>query len=286
MAIKNIKTVFEGHPQKVGDGFIGRSLIPSNHFHDFSPFMLLDHHGPMQVVPSSIPKGVDSHPHRGMETITLVYEGGLQHRDSAGNKGTIFTGDVQWMSAASGIVHEEKHEIEFSKKGGILHFVQLWVNLPKAFKMKPPRYQEILAKHIENKQLTEGVVLRVISGDLMGIKGIAQTYSPILLADITMSEKADFELQLPENQTIALYPIEGTISINDNQILAINKIALLQQSGNTVKISANNKAVFLILGGEPINEPIVSYGPFVMNTPEEIREAIQDYQTGKMGFLN
>lgn len=286
MATKTVKAVFEGHPQKVGDGFIGRSLIPSNHFHDFSPFLLLDHHGPMQVAPSAIPKGVDSHPHRGMETITLVYEGGLQHRDSVGNKGTLFAGDVQWMSAASGIVHEEKHELEFSKKGGILHFVQLWVNLPKAFKMIPPRYQEIGAADISNTQITEGVKLRVISGEIMGLKGVAKTYSSILLADVTVSEKANFDLQLPENQTVAIYPLSGSLSVNGTETLAINKIALMNQTGNTVHISANDKATFLILGGEPINEPIVSYGPFVMNSDVEIRQAIQDYQTGKMGFLD
>lgn len=286
MATKTVKAVFEGHPQKVGDGFIGRSLIPSNRFHDFSPFLLLDHHGPMQVTPSNIPKGVDSHPHRGMETITLVYEGGLQHRDSVGNKGTLFAGDVQWMSAASGIVHEEKHELEFSKKGGILHFVQLWVNLPKAFKMTLPRYQEIGSKDISNKQITEGVQLRVISGEIMGLKGVAKTYSSILLADVTVSEKADFELQLPENQTVAIYPLSGSIAVNGTETLAINKIALLNPTGNTVQISAKDKGMFLILGGEPINEPIVSYGPFVMNSDVEIRQAIQDYQTGKMGFLD
>lgn len=286
MATKTIKAVYEGHPQKVGDGFIGRSLIPSTHFKDFSPFMLLDHHGPMQVVPSNIPKGVDSHPHRGMETITLVYEGGLQHRDSVGNKGTLFAGDVQWMSAASGIVHEEKHELEFSKKGGILHFVQLWVNLPKAFKMMPPRYQEIAASDISNTQITEGVSLRVIAGEIMGMKGVAKTYSSILLADVTVSKKADFDLQLPENQTVAIYPLSGSIKVNGTETLAINKIALLNPTGNTVNILAKDKGTFLILGGEPINEPIVSYGPFVMNSEIEIRQAIHDYQTGKMGFLD
>jgi quercetin 2,3-dioxygenase len=286
MMTKTVKAIFDGHPQKVGDGFIGRSLIPSNRFHDFSPFLLLDHHGPMQVVPSNIPKGVDSHPHRGMETITLVYEGGLQHRDSAGNKGTIFKGDVQWMSAASGIVHEEKHEFAFSKKGGILHFVQLWVNLPRDFKMMPPRYQEILAGDIENAEITEGVQLRVISGEIMAVKGIAKTYSPILLADVTVSKQAGFDLQLPENQTVAIYPLSGKMLINDQETLVLNKIALLNQAGKTVKISATENTVFLILGGEPINEPIVSYGPFVMNSPEEIQEAIKDYQMGKMGFLN
>ena len=269
MATKTVKGIFQGHPQRVGDGFIGRSLIPSNQFHAFSPFLLLDHHGPMQVTPSPIPKGVDVHPHRGIETISLVYEGALQHRDSAGNKGTLFPGDVQWMTAASGIVHEEKHEIEFSKKGGVLHFVQLWVNLPKAYKMTPPRYQEIAAKNIANHEITEGVVLRVISGEMMGLKGVANTYSSILLADVTISKAANFTLQLPENQNLALYPIEGSISINKDKTIAVNEIALFNYAGTDVEISAKGAARFLILGGASINEPIVSYGPFVMNSENE-----------------
>ena len=240
----------------------------------------------MQVTPSPIPKGVDSHPHRGMETITVVYEGGLQHRDSAGNKGTLAPGDVQWMSAAAGIVHEEKHEIEFSKRGGILHFVQLWVNLPKAYKMTPPRYQEIAARSITQHEITEGVILRLISGTLMGLKGVANTYSPILLADVTISKASNFSLQLPENQNLALYPVEGSITINNDKTIAINEIALFNHAGNEVEIKTDKAARFLILGGEPINEPIVSYGPFVMNSPNEIQQAISDYQTGKMGFLS
>ncbi len=285
MALKSIKAIFQGKPQRVGDGFIGRSLIPHNNFHDFSPFMLLDHHGPMTVHPSPIPKGVDAHPHRGIETITIVYEGALQHRDSAGNKGTLFAGDVQWMTAASGLVHEEKHEIEFSKKGGVLNFVQLWTNLPRAYKMTPPRYQEIAAANTPNHQITEGVTMRLIAGETMGLKGVADTYNPVFLADVIVSQKSDFTLQLPENQNLAIYPTEGSITLNGEKTIAVNEIALLKQDGTDVTISATDAARFLILGGESINEPIVSYGPFVMNTPEEIREAISDYQTGKMGFL-
>jgi quercetin 2,3-dioxygenase len=286
MAVKAIKAVFQGKPQRVGDGFIGRSLIPHNSFHDFSPFMMLDHHGPMQVVPSAIPKGVDAHPHRGIETITIVYEGALQHRDSAGNKGTLFPGDIQWMTAASGLVHEEKHEIEFSKKGGILHFVQLWTNLPRAYKMTPPRYQEIAASNIPNYQITEGVTMRLIAGETMGFKGVAETYNPVFLADVIVSQNADFTLQLPENQNLAIYPTEGSLTLNNDKTIAINEIALLKKEATDVLISVAENARFLILGGENINEPIVSYGPFVMNKPEEIQQAIQDYQTGKMGFLD
>jgi quercetin 2,3-dioxygenase len=286
MSLKSIKAIYQGKPQRVGDGFIGRSLIPHNNFHDFSPFMLLDHHGPMQVSPSPIPKGVDAHPHRGIETITIVFEGALQHRDSAGNKGTIYAGDVQWMTAASGLVHEEKHEIEFSKKGGILNFVQLWTNLPRAYKMTPPRYQEITASNIPNHQIAEGVTLRLIAGETMGIKGIANTYNTVFLADIIVSQKADFTLQLPENQNLAIYPTEGSITLNGEKTIAVNEIALLKQDGINITITTTNAARFLILGGENINEPIVSYGPFVMNSPEEIRQAINDYQMGKMGFLS
>jgi quercetin 2,3-dioxygenase len=246
MSLKSIKAIFQGKPQRVGDGFIGRSLIPHNSFHEFSPFMLLDHHGPMRVLPSPIPKGVDAHPHRGIETITIVYEGALQHRDSAGNKGTLFAGDVQWMTAASGLVHEEKHELEFSKTGGVLNFVQLWTNLPRAYKMTPPRYQEIAAANIPNHQITEGVTLRLIAGETMGLKGVADTYNPVFLADIIVTQKSEFTLQLPENQNLAIYPTEGSITLNGEKTIAVNEIALLKQEGISITISVTDTARFLI----------------------------------------
>lgn len=285
-AFKSISYVWEGRPQQVGDGFVGQSMIPSQRFQDFSPFLMLDHHGPMQVKPSPIPKGVDEHPHRGIETVTVVFEGALQHRDSAGNKGTIFAGDVQWMSAASGLVHEEKHEINFSRKGGTLDFVQLWVNLPRAHKMEAPRYQELTAAQIPVVQINEQTKLRLISGELNGLKGPALTYTPVLLAEVIIEGSSEFELQLPENYNVAIHVAQGEIALNDTKGLKAKRIAKLSQQGEWVSVATQGGVTrLLILGGEPINEPIASYGPFVMNTQAEIMQTLQDYQSGKMGFL-
>lgn len=285
-AFKSISYVWEGRPQQVGDGFVGQSMIPSQRFQDFSPFLMLDHHGPMQVKPSPIPKGVDEHPHRGIETVTVVFEGALQHRDSAGNKGTIFAGDVQWMSAASGLVHEEKHEINFSRKGGTLDFVQLWVNLPRAHKMEAPRYQELTAAQIPVLQINDQTKLRLISGELNGLKGPALTYTPVLLAEVIIEGSSEFELQLPENYNVAIHVAQGEIALNDTKGIKAKRIAKLSQQGEWVSVATQGGVTrLLILGGEPINEPIASYGPFVMNTQAEIMQTLQDYQSGKMGFL-
>ena len=285
-AFKSISYVWEGRPQQVGDGFVGQSMIPSQRFQDFSPFLMLDHHGPMQVKPSPVPKGVDEHPHRGIETVTVVFEGALQHRDSAGNKGTIFAGDVQWMSAASGLVHEEKHEINFSRKGGTLDFVQLWVNLPRAHKMEAPRYQELTAAQIPVLQINDQTKLRLISGELNGLKGPALTYTPVLLAEVIIEGSSEFELQLPENYNVAIHVAQGEIALNDTKGLKAKRIAKLSQQGEWVSVATQGGVTrLLILGGEPINEPIASYGPFVMNTQAEIMQTLQDYQSGKMGFL-
>lgn len=283
---KSISYVWEGRPQQVGDGFVGQSMIPSQRFQDFSPFLMLDHHGPMQVKPSPVPKGVDEHPHRGIETVTVVFEGALQHRDSAGNKGTIFAGDVQWMSAASGLVHEEKHEINFSRKGGTLDFVQLWVNLPRAHKMEAPRYQELTAAQIPVVQINEQTKLRLISGELNVLKGPALTYTPVLLAEVIIEGSSEFELQLPENFNVAIHIAQGEISLNDTKGIKAKRIAKLSQQGEWISVATQGGVTrLLILGGEPINEPIASYGPFVMNTQAEIMQTLQDYQSGKMGFL-
>lgn len=283
---KTISYVWQGRPQQVGDGFIGQSLIPSQRFQDFSPFLMLDHHGPMQVKPSRIPKGVDEHPHRGIETVTVVFEGALQHRDSAGNKGVIFAGDVQWMSAAAGLVHEEKHEANFSRQGGILDFVQLWVNLPRAHKMEKPRYQELTSAQIPAIAINKNTQLRVISGELNGLKGSALTYTPVLLAEVIASGESQFELQLPEGFNVAIHVAQGKVTLNGTEKSAAKRLVKLSREGEWVSVSIDSEgARLLILGGEPINEPIVSYGPFVMNTQAEIMQTIQDYQSGKMGFL-
>jgi quercetin 2,3-dioxygenase len=283
--LKKVKKIHESHPQRVGDGFVGKNAISTHNYYDFNPFLMLDHHGPMLVSPSETPKGVDEHPHRGIETITLVFEGALQHRDSAGNTGKLFAGDMQWMSAAAGIVHEEKHELEFSKAGGILNFIQLWTNLPKKHKMTPPRYQEISAKQIPQKQWTENTNVRVFAGDLVGLQGAALTYMPLVLAEIKIAQADAFELDVPPGFNLGLYTIKGQITVNEELSLGEGKIMAFENAGDFIKISTTQAAHLLLLGGEPILEPIVSYGPFVMNTQEEIRQTIYDYQMGKMGHL-
>jgi len=283
---KGIAKILTAQPQSVGDGFVGKNAFHPQNSLDFSPYLLLDHHGPMDVKNSEKQKGVDEHPHRGFETITVVYQGALEHRDSAGNFGKLFPGDVQWMTAASGIVHEEKHEKEFSKKGGILEFVQLWVNLPAKYKMIAPRYQELQAEKFPSKTLQEGVKFRVIAGDLMGLHGIAETFSEIILADLELDEGVATTLNFTENLNISVYVLNGELKLNDTNTIKAGQIALLEQSENDLQIATIKKAKIIIIGGEKINEPLATHGPFVMNTREELMEAFQDFQAGKMGRLN
>ncbi len=240
----------------------------------------------MVVKSSEKQKGVDEHPHRGFETVTVVYQGALEHRDSAGNSGKLFPGDVQWMTAASGIVHEEKHEKEFSKNSGILEFVQLWVNLPAKYKMIAPRYQEINAEKFPSKILQEGVKLRVMAGNLMDLNGSAETYSKVILADLELEEGAITTLNFSENLNISVYVLNGELKLNNTNTIKAGQIALLEQIGNDLQISANTKAKIMIIGGEIINEPLATHGPFVMNTRKELMEAFEDFQAGKMGRLN
>jgi redox-sensitive bicupin YhaK (pirin superfamily) len=282
---KTIQSITSAQPQRVGDGFVGKNAFHPQQAKPFSPFLLLDHHGPMQVTPSEKQRGVDEHPHRGFETVTVVYEGALEHRDSAGNYGKLFPGDVQWMTAAAGIVHEEKHEKEFSRTGGTLNFVQLWVNLPAAYKMIPPRYQELAAANFPAKNLADGALLRVIAGEFMGLKGTAHTFSPILLADLILQANAVTALEIPRGFNFFVYVLNGEVSINQKDIVKNGQLATFSPEGDQVEIVSRTEAKVLLLGGEPIHEPIATYGPFVMNTVSELQQAIADYQAGKMGHL-
>ena len=222
--IANIQTATSS---SVGDGFVGLNAFHPQGSRPFNPFLLLDHHGPMQVEPSGEPKGVDQHPHRGFETVTIVFEGALEHRDSAGNQGKLFAGDVQWMTAASGIIHEEKHEREFSRQGGQLDFVQLWVNLPAKDKMSPPKYQEITADKIPSSTLAGGGQLRVIAGELTGLTGPAHTFSPIVVADLTLSSGQTETLTVPHDYSLMVYVLSGSASAN-SQPIERGQIALFQ----------------------------------------------------------
>ena len=269
----------------VGDGFPVRNLFPSNGV-DVSPFLMLDYAGPLRFEPSEKRRGVGEHPHRGFETVTIAYQGSVGHRDSAGNSGVIYPGDVQWMTAASGVVHEELHEAEFTKNGGTFEMVQLWVNLPKAVKMSEPRYQGITKDRIPAIELTGGGHARVIAGKLLGRIGPAKTFTPVNLFDVILKAGERLELPLPEGHNAAVVLRKGDVLLNDTESLQGEAlIAPLSEEGNTVVLEAKAETQLLILSGEPIHEPVASYGPFVMNTREELGQAMEDYRAGRMGHL-
>jgi len=272
----------------VGDGFPVRTIFSA--FGDstlrFSPFLLLDYAGPKEFPPSDKPPGVDEHPHRGFETVTIVYQGELEHRDSSGNQGKIGPGDVQWMTAASGLVHEEKHAREFTKRGGTLEMIQLWVNLPAKFKMSPPRYQELLDRQISIVNLADGGgTVRVIAGEFQKAKGPARTFTPVNLWDVRLKAGHRMDLNLPSGYTTALFVLRGKLKLNATEQAGEVELVRFDGDGEEITIDAEQDSSVLVLNGEPIDEPIASYGPFVMNTQEEIQQAMRDYQSGRMGRL-
>jgi quercetin 2,3-dioxygenase len=228
---------------------------------------------------------VEEHPHRGFETVTIVYQGALEHRDSAGNSGTIGPGDVQWMTAASGVVHEEKHERAFTLQGGVFEVVQLWVNLPSREKMSKPRYQELKRENIPTVNLDKGAgTVRVIAGELHGVRGPARTVTPMNVWDILVKRGTDVQFSLPEGSTTLVTVLRGSVTVESQQVQAAES-AMLSRDGETLRIHADEDAVILLLNGEPINEPVAAHGPFVMNTRDEIKQAMLDYQSGRMGTL-
>lgn len=271
----------------VGDGFPVRNLFPSNGLQsEIDPFLMLDYAGPAHFEPSKRPRGVGEHPHRGFETVTIAYQGSVDHRDSAGNSGTIRPGDVQWMTAASGIVHEEKHERQFTETGGTFEMVQLWVNLPKAFKMSPPRYQGILNEQIPVVGLGAGAFARVIAGELNGVTGPARTFSPVNVFDVRLAADSQARLSLPAGHSSGVVLLRGNVVVDSSSPLEGEaRLALLSSSGDAVLLEAKADSIVLVLSGEPISEPVASYGPFVMNTQAELRQAVEDYKSGKMGHL-
>ena len=277
-----------GSQHMVGDGFPVRNMIPGAGVDEqLSPFLLLDYLGPEQFPPTTRQLGVGEHPHRGFETVTIMYHGKVAHRDSTGSGGVIGPGDVQWMTAASGIVHEELHEKEFATQGGLLEGIQLWVNLPKAVKMSQPRYQTLLASDIPMVDLDGGAgSLRVIAGAFRGIRGPAKTFTPVHLYDLRLKAGHQLELPLPEGFNSSLFVLHGQVLVNGSQAVREIEIALLGQKGERVSIEANEDASILVMSGQPIDEPIARYGPFVMNTRDELIQAVQDYQAGKMGHLS
>jgi redox-sensitive bicupin YhaK (pirin superfamily) len=286
--LKKVLGVHEsGSTHWVGDGFHVRNMFPSNGVEgEINPFLMLDYAGPTKIQPGQRPRGVGEHPHRGFETVTIAYQGAVEHRDSAGHSGTIHPGDVQWMTAASGVVHEEMHEREFARHGGTFEMVQLWVNLPRAHKMSKPRYQGLLKEQIPVVQLGEGASARVIAGELNGVKGPAQTFTPVNVFDVRLKAGGLAQLSLPDGHNAGIVLLRGTVQVNTTQIVEGEaKLALLSAEGEAVRLYAKQDSILLVLSGEPIDEPVASYGPFVMNTRDEIRQAVSDYNAGKMGHL-
>lgn len=269
----------------VGDGFPVRSMFGPNSFGGrLSPFLLLDYGGPAVFEPSAERRGVDAHPHKGFETVTIVYQGGIEHRDSKGNSGKIGPGDVQWMTAASGLLHEERHSEEFARAGGPFEMVQLWVNLPAAHKQDPPRYQELLSASIPTVDVPGGSV-RVIAGEFQGVQGAAKTFTPIEVLDIQLDPGSQLEIPLAEEHSAAVLILEGTVALTEGIAAEAAQLAVFDPIGEGISLRASQATRALILSGEPIKEPIAAYGPFVMNTAEEIQAAFEEYRSGKMGRL-
>lgn len=269
----------------VGDGFPVRTLFSYHRdAHTVSPFLLFDHAGPYDFAPALTPRGVGQHPHRGFETVTIAYQGEVSHRDSGGAEGTIGEGEVQWMTAASGVIHEEFHSTAFTRRGGPFHMVQLWVNLPARDKMKTPAYQAITRDRIAEVALPDGAgVARIIAGDFAGTKGSATTHTPVNLWDVRLTGKGSATLDLPEGHTSMIAVLTGRI-VADTVEVGASEVALFDRSGGSVTVrTMGGEATVLVLTGEPINEPIAGHGPFVMNSEAEIHQAYADFQSGKFG---
>lgn len=271
----------------VGDGFPVRSLFSYNgDAEEISPFLLFDYAGPHVFEPASRPRGVGQHPHRGFETVTIVYDGEVSHRDSTGNGGTIGPGDVQWMTAAGGILHEEFHSVDFTRTGGPFRMVQLWVNLPAKDKMTTPAYQSIRITDIPVVELPDrSGRVRVIAGEFGGAKGAARTFSAVNLWDVRLDQGADITLDLPDGHTAMIAVLSGGVTVNRTQGAEEAEIVRFERSGSKVLLQANADSMLLVMTGEPLDEPVFGYGPFVMTNETEIREAIDDFNSGRFGQL-
>lgn len=270
----------------VGDGFYVHGLLaPTEDLNPYiSPFILMDYASPNNFSKTAQRRGVGEHPHRGFETVTFAYQGEVEHRDSSGGGGIIKPGDVQWMTAGSGIVHEEFHSTEFSNEGGMFEMVQLWVNLPKKYKMTPPKYQGIADQDIPRVNLKEGTELRVIAGDFDGKKGPSETFTPINVWDISSKTEQDISLSFEKGTNTVILVMRGNLELEQKQYDEQN-VLIFEREGETINFKTSDNLKALILNGKPIDEPIFAHGPFVMNTQQEIMEAIDDYRNGKMGHL-
>lgn len=290
MSQKNIELVLSPpEPHFVGDGFRVHNFIPGAYRLDMermNPFIMLDYNSRHYFPPSEKPRGVGVHPHKGFETVTIAYKGSVAHHDSSGGGGVIHEGDVQWMTAASGVLHKEYHEENFSKEGGDFQMVQLWVNLPAKDKRSPPKYQSLVNAEISKVELPGNAgLVELIAGEYQGVKGSASTFTFINLLNVKLNKGGRAGFEFPANFNTALLVIEGNITINGIEKVPTDNFALFENKGESFQITANENSLVLVLSGEPINEPIAAHGPFVMNTREELVQAFQDFNAGKFGYL-
>ncbi len=272
----------------VGDGFRVHGFFPYERLGNrrMSPFYLLDYNSKYEFEPSTRLLGVGPHPHRGFETVTIAYQGKVAHHDSTGGGGIIGEGDVQWMTAGAGILHKEYHEEEFNRQGGLFQMVQLWVNLPAKDKMTEPKYQAITNEQMGRYELPDdGGLVEIIAGEFHGVKGAATTFSPVHLYNLKPKKGTSLMINLPENYTTAMLVIEGQAKINKTETAPTDNFVLFKNDGEEIFVEAEEDSVLLLMSGEPIDEPIASYGPFLMNTQEELRQAVEDFQSGKFGYL-
>lgn len=272
----------------VGDGFRVHHFLPlttDNSLQRMSPFFLLDYGSKFEFTPSDSPRGIGVHPHRGFETVTIAFKGKIAHHDSAGNAGIIGEGDIQWMTAGSGVLHKEYHEKEFSKQGGLFQMVQLWVNLPAKYKMSPPAYQEITADRKGLVTIPNGRV-EIVAGEYEGVKGPAHTFSPIELYIIRLDPEGKFKCTFPQEYNSCALVIEGSAICNEKEdLIPEDHLVIFQHDAADIEIKTKQGATLLILAGQALDEPIAAYGPFLMNYPEEIRQAYDDFKNGNFGYL-
>ena len=286
--MKQITGIYTAPSQHwVGDGFPVRSMFSyQTHGEQLSPFLLLDYAGPHHFPAGTGKRGVGEHPHRGFETVTVVYSGEVEHRDSTGRGGVIGPGDVQWMTAGAGILHEEFHSAEFTRTGGELKMIQLWVNLPAKDKMTQPGYQSITADVIPDVELPNNAGhMRVIAGRYEDIVGPAHTFSPLNVCDLQLNQSQEITLYQPAGWSTALVVLEGEVVVNGEGSAREGQLVVLSQKGEALHLSASSNAKVLLMAGEPLQEPIVGYGPFVMNTKAQIAEAVRDFNSGRFGQI-
>lgn len=291
MSQKNIEAVLKPKsPHMVGDGFRVHRFIPYDNRLDqkrLDPFIVMDYNSEYYFEPSDEPKGVGVHPHKDFETVTIAYQGKVAHEDSSGGGGVIGEGDVQWMTAGSGVLHKEFHEKEFSKQGGNFQMVQLWVNLPAKDKETEPKYQSLTHEDVQKYELSDGGgTIEVIAGDYKNTKGSASTFSPVHLQNLRLNEGGTAEFSFPANYSTALLVVTGNIKVNDSKAVEQDHLALFENEDESFTIQAGEDSVVLVMSGEPLDEPMAAQGPFVMNTKEELKQAFKDFRTGKFGRLD